>query len=207
MSVLFSEPIIPLPEDEPRERTDTGVRFTQWGPTSDRLYSGSSDGIIKSWNVKRATEDVLIADVANLRSIVMSGAFSPDYSRLLVGDGKGGIHVLTTGMDDDDSVERMKFEPAEKVEEDSFEGCEEASRLVASGEIMICHGRPYQGPNYRTADVRRQALQEQLELIYKRIHEGQDSIDYNAMDRDPQGSAMEVDKSCHLDDYDIMDLS
>src|SRR5437773_8689197 len=42
-----SEPIIPLPEDEPRERTDTGVRFTQWGPTSDRLYTGSSDGIIK----------------------------------------------------------------------------------------------------------------------------------------------------------------
>jgi WD40 repeat protein len=208
--ILFLEPIIPLPESEPRERTDTGVRFTQWGPTSDRLYTGSSDGIIKSWNVKRAAEDVLVADIANIRSIVMSGAFSPDSSRLLIGDGKGGIHVLTTGVDGDDSVERMEFEPAEKAEEDSFEGCEEADRLVASGEIIMHHGRPYQGPSYRSANARRQALREQLDLIYQEIHENQDSFDYSALDFDHPNSVMEVDKSGHIEsygDYDLMDLS
>ncbi|KAH0558332.1 hypothetical protein GP486_005011 [Trichoglossum hirsutum] len=170
-SVPIAEPIVPLPEDEPREKTDTGVRFTQWGPTSDRLYTGSSDGMLKSWNVKRATEDALVADVANIRSVVMSGAFSPDHSRLLVGDGKGSIHILTADMSGDRPVERMNFEPAEKVEEDSFEGCKEADRLLASGEIMMHNGRPYQGPNYRTANVRRRALKEELDSVYERIHE------------------------------------
>ncbi|KAH0537151.1 hypothetical protein FGG08_006021 [Glutinoglossum americanum] len=203
------EPIVPLSENEPRERTDTGVRFTQWGPTSDRLYTGSSDGMIKSWNIKRATEDVLVADVANIRSIVMSGAFSPDHSRLLVGDGKGSVHVLMTGMDDGGQVEKMKFEPAEKVEENGLEGCEEADRLVTSGQVVMHHGRPYQGPNYRTADKRRQALEEELDEIYTRAHQGQDSNDNNAVDLDRPGSSMEIDESHgleSLDDCDPMDL-
>src|SRR5262249_45816959 len=87
------------------------------------------------------------------------------------GDGKGSIHILTADMGGDEPVERMNFEPAEKVEEDSFEGCKESDRLIASGEIMMHDGRPYQGPNYRTADVRRRALKEELDLVYKRIHE------------------------------------
>ncbi|KAI9782202.1 MAG: hypothetical protein M1839_005316 [Geoglossum umbratile] len=226
--VTWRHPIIPLAEDEHRERTDTGVRFTQWGNTNDRLYTGSSDGVIKSWNVKRATEDALVADVANLQSIVMSGAFSPDYSRLLVGDGKGSIHVLRTGLDDDHPIERMKFEPGEKAEGSKTEGRDEADRLVANGELMLRFGRHYQGPNYLDADARRQARSVELDLVYQRIHQtATASVTFptkpspstttqqivkqestSNAEASGQGSAMEGDGNVSVDSQeDSMDLS
>jgi WD40 repeat protein len=236
MLVLSTEPVVPLAEDEHRERIDTGVRFSQWGATSDRFYTGSSDGVVKSWNVKRAPEDVLVADVANLRSIVMNGAFSPDYSRLLVGDGNGSIHVLRTGLHDDDPTEVMNFEPSERVEESATEGRDEANRLIANGELMLQFGQHYQGPNYQDASARRRARSAELDLVYQRIHQTananvtfptaiglststantcttQQNIESNKIsneEADDQDSSMDVDESALVvsqETGDSMDLS
>ncbi|KAI9774901.1 MAG: hypothetical protein M1840_000117 [Geoglossum simile] len=224
MLKLSTEPIVPLAEDEHRERTDTGVRFTQWGATGDRFYTGSSDGVVKSWNVKRAPEDVLVADVANLRSIVMSGAFSSDYSKLLVGDGNGSIHVLRTGLDDDDRIEGMTFEPGERAEGSATEGRDESERLVANGELMLQFGRHYQGPKYQDADARRQARSAELDLVYQKVHHttnaniifptmlgqsatSQQNIEGNNISNGEghnQDSAMDMDES---ETGDSMDLS
>lgn len=89
----------PLAESHPyltREQHDTGVRFTAWDGEGQYLYTGSSDGFIKQWDIRRAAENSLVRDVAQLKGGVMCGAFSPDYSNLLVGDDTGAIQILST---------------------------------------------------------------------------------------------------------------
>ena len=99
----------------PRENADTGIRFASWGPTNDRFYTGSSDGIVKAWNVKLASEEALVRDVVQLDTGVMSGSFSPDYTQLLLGDSMGGINLLTVGLDDFEAPEPPRaflFQPS-----------------------------------------------------------------------------------------------
>lgn len=82
-----------------REKLDTGVRFTAWGHSRDRLCTGSSDGIVTLWNPYRAPEDARRRDLAQLDSGVMSGAFSPDYTKLLLGSVNGRIDILEVGSE------------------------------------------------------------------------------------------------------------
>lgn len=78
---------------------DTGVKFTAWGSSLDRFYTGSSDGIVKVWNVrseKKAKGKVILEASAQ----ISFGAFSPDCSRLVVGDASGRVFVLSVDEDD-----------------------------------------------------------------------------------------------------------
>ena len=89
----------PLAESHPhltREQHDTGIRFTAWDQDGHYLYTGSSDGFIKQWDIRRAPENALVRDVTQLKGGVMCGAFSPDYTNLLVGDDTGAIQILST---------------------------------------------------------------------------------------------------------------
>ena len=95
-------PVLGDPAYQPREKADVGVRFSQWGESTDRFYTGSSDGLVKVWNIKYAAEDVLIRDLVQIDAGVMCGAFTPDYSSLLLGDGAGGIHLCSLQSLDDD---------------------------------------------------------------------------------------------------------
>lgn len=73
---------------------DTGVKFTAWGASLDRFYTGSSDGVVKVWNVrsgKRVKGKVILEASAQ----ISFGAFSPDRSRLVVGDASGRVFVLS----------------------------------------------------------------------------------------------------------------
>nr|OQO30360.1 hypothetical protein B0A51_02027 [Rachicladosporium sp. CCFEE 5018] len=83
-----------IDHDRPREVADTGVRFLSWSATADRLYSGSSDGVVKVWDPYRSTEDAHVRDVAGFETAVMSGAFSADFRDLLIGEEKGQINLL-----------------------------------------------------------------------------------------------------------------
>jgi hypothetical protein len=83
-----------------REKDDTGVKFTAWGETSDRFYSGSSDGRVKVWNVRRAGKAALIRDLLEVPAAVSYGIFSPDQSKLVVGDASGRVFLLS--MDETD---------------------------------------------------------------------------------------------------------
>ncbi|KAI9661423.1 MAG: hypothetical protein M1831_003156 [Alyxoria varia] len=93
-------PLVELDDSRPRECSDTGVRFLTWGESSRNLYSGSSDGIVASWNPYLAPEDAFQRDVVRLNSGVMAGAFSPDYTNLLLGDVQGTVLMLSVGNED-----------------------------------------------------------------------------------------------------------
>ena len=103
--------LMPLQDGVPHERTDTGVRFLSWGQNARRLYSGSSDGVVKVWDVNQSQEDVFVKDLITTRSGIMSGAFTTDFSKLLLGEVNGTANVLEVGRDDVDikDAERLHY--------------------------------------------------------------------------------------------------
>ena len=78
---------------------ETGVEMALWGPThaSDFLYTGSSDGVVKAWDVKRG--DPFVKDLVKVDAQIMSGRWAPGGGMLLVGDTSGTATVLSTSGD------------------------------------------------------------------------------------------------------------
>ena len=87
--------IEPLDEQQTSEQVDTGVRFIAWSANGARLYTGSSDGVIKYWNPFVIDENKHVRDIAAFDSAVISGAFSPDYTHFLVGLYRGAVYMLS----------------------------------------------------------------------------------------------------------------
>ena len=87
-----------------------------WGTGSSLYYTGSSDGSIRAWDVRRHPQDVLVHNVAQLGAGIQSGAFSPDGTHLLVGDATGGIHVLSSApwepLPNEDCQKERRYEGA-----------------------------------------------------------------------------------------------
>lgn len=76
-----------------REQEDVGVKFAAWATTTDRLYTGSSDGIVKVWNIRQG-KAVLVRRLIEVAGPITYGAFSPDCTKLVIGDGAGRVHLL-----------------------------------------------------------------------------------------------------------------
>ncbi|KAI3327636.1 WD40 repeat-like protein [Xylariaceae sp. AK1471] len=76
-----------------REEEDVGVKFTAWATTADRLYTGSSDGVVKVWNIRHG-RCVLVKDLIEVAAPITYGAFSPDFTKLVIGDGSGRVYLL-----------------------------------------------------------------------------------------------------------------
>lgn len=91
-------PLLDWDHTKSQEEGDSGVMMTVWGIKGARLYTGSSDGIVESWDIMRAPEDVHVGDFDDLGAGVTSGAFSPDFSHLLAGDLDGGVHILSSAL-------------------------------------------------------------------------------------------------------------
>ncbi|MCJ1486492.1 hypothetical protein MMC06_006669 [Schaereria dolodes] len=90
-----SQPIDESDEFRLREEQDTGIRLTLWDQAGSRLYTGSSDGAIRCWDIFRSPDDALIREVAQFNAGIMCGAFSPDYTNLLVGLSNGEVEILS----------------------------------------------------------------------------------------------------------------
>ena len=143
-----------LDHDRAREIADTGVRFLSWGATSSRLYTGSSDGVVKVWNPYRSSENAHIKDVAKFDSAVMSGAFSPDDRDLLIGEDQGRLNLLSVGCKDKAvrAMQRLDLHSAIAPAHAADERL--ASELIKSRQIELrpMGGLPVrqavQGPNY-----------------------------------------------------------
>lgn len=108
--LAHEESVNVLDHREDKEVTDTGIRFLSWGATSSRLYSGSSDGVVKVWNPYRSTGNALVNDVATFQTAIMSGAFSPNHRSLLIGEECGRINLLSVGYQDEyeDSIDSIR---------------------------------------------------------------------------------------------------
>lgn len=92
---------IPLEEFvEDREREDTGVKFTAWGASPDRFYTGASDGVVKVWNVRKKHKP-LVRNLVETAGPISFGAFSPDNSKLAVGDATGRVFVFSVDKRDE----------------------------------------------------------------------------------------------------------
>ncbi|KAH7392814.1 hypothetical protein BKA66DRAFT_606770 [Pyrenochaeta sp. MPI-SDFR-AT-0127] len=180
--------IMPLQDGVPWEVTDTGVRFLSWGENATRLYSGSSDGIVKVWDVTRAKENSFVRDLITADSGIMSGAFSPDMSKLVIGEVNGSVNVLEVGRDDYSTkdAEKLRYIPYDDGNERTIiennlqadSGIAEANNLLQSGQIELAalgglpirqavQGQQYRGPFDQKVDapfLREQALKFQLSM-------------------------------------------
>ena len=145
-----------------RDQQDTGVRLSLWDQGGQLFYTGSSDGTIKAWHIYGSTEDVLVRDVAQFDASVMCGAFSPDYTNLLVGSSKGAVHILSTSPtthppDDDDSLtyregpyETITYIPSKQSSDIDEESGITLSQGLITSEKLTMHPvfGPGQGPRY-----------------------------------------------------------
>ncbi|KAK3315275.1 hypothetical protein B0H66DRAFT_502117 [Apodospora peruviana] len=95
-----SEPIDEFRGD--REREDVGVKFTAWG-SIDRFYTGSSDGVVKVWDV-RSLKKPLVRDLIEVPAPVSCGMFSPDGSKLAIGDASGRVFLLSVDNEEDEKA-------------------------------------------------------------------------------------------------------
>ncbi|KAK6825148.1 AMP-binding enzyme [Apiospora arundinis] len=64
-----------------REREDVGVKFVEWASSTSRLYTGSSDGVVKVWDIRQGRA-ILVRDLIECAGPVTFGAFSPDKTQL-----------------------------------------------------------------------------------------------------------------------------
>jgi hypothetical protein len=149
-----------------------------WGLGGTLFYTGSSDGMVKAWDVRRHPADALVRDVAQFDAGVQSGAFSPDGTNLLVGDADGALHILSSapcgprdekyeGMEEPIELVRAPDGSGLKLENDDdnpgTEGRETGQELIESGqldlhpEFGVTRGQNYRGPWAR--DSRRNDLE------------------------------------------------
>ncbi|GAB1738069.1 hypothetical protein NU219Hw_g2576t1 [Hortaea werneckii] len=150
-----------LDHDRDSELADTGVRFLSWGATSSRLYSGSSDGVVKVWNPYRATSGALVKDVATFQTAIMSGAFNHDFRDLLVGEECGRLNLLQVDARGDGDTQparpqRFKLQNAPRPQRNHSEvsGKVAGDELLQSRRIItrpmgaLPKWQAVQGPNY-----------------------------------------------------------
>lgn len=91
------------------DEDDTGVKFTAWGRSLDRFYTGSSDGIVKVWNVRCSEKKAKGTVILEAAAQISFGAFSPDRSRLVIGDASGRVFVLSVDKEDGKPAEFDQF--------------------------------------------------------------------------------------------------
>ena len=161
-----------VPYRKHRERVDAGVMLSIWGQGASLFYTGSSDGIIKAWDVLRGPEDVWIRDIAQLPAGVQSGALSPDGMNMLVGDAVGGVHVLSAapsgpgGVDDwavDCDPDPITFVAATShrtgsVADEGTEGIQAGNELLRSQQLVLHPSFGVgKGPNYLISNLAKYA--------------------------------------------------
>lgn len=144
--------------DLPNELSDSGVRFAAWGASAGRFYTGSSDGVVKAWDVRRPRGQAFIRDVVRLSGGVSSGAFSPEMTHMLIGDATGKVHLLnikeTEPAEEPPKVCPKLVTPHPQPDEGSKwagKGGEISSDLIRTGIIVIDKNKEVgavQGPAY-----------------------------------------------------------
>ena len=167
----------------PSGERDTGVMMSMWGPGASLYYTGSSDGSVRAWDVRRHPNDVHVHTVAQLDAGIQSGTFSPDGTHLLLGDATGQVHVLSSApwaphprasISDGVTTKGTPFDVIRapdgsgnidtNEDDPGTEGILAGQHLILTGQVAIDpdYG-PGKGPKYNgpyAMDVRRKAPNE-----------------------------------------------
>jgi hypothetical protein len=96
------------------------------------LYTGSSDGKVKAWDIRRPKGSAFVRTVLSISGVITAGAFSENYSKLLIGDATGKVHLL--GLDDEDDED-----PHDNSENKSIitNRLDHASAVLAKGSQLV----------------------------------------------------------------------
>lgn len=151
-----------------REKEDTGVKFTAWGTTPDRFYTGSSDGVVKVWNIRRKRSP-FVRKLLEAPGPISCGVFSPDHSKLAIGDATGRVFLFS--VDDRDQIEShfttlpgtnrrirrpKQFIPHPEPKPPTESTMEPSEQYLASNQLTI-HPNPVigavQGPAYSSTGL------------------------------------------------------
>ncbi|RFU73298.1 hypothetical protein TARUN_8948, partial [Trichoderma arundinaceum] len=89
-----------------REKEDTGVKFTAWGNSLDRFYTGASDGTVMVWNLRKKG-DPYLRTLLEAPGPISCGTFSPDLQRLIVGDATGRVFLFSLDKEDEPEAQFM----------------------------------------------------------------------------------------------------
>lgn len=101
-------------ENEHLEKLDTGVKFTAWGKTPDRFYTGASDGSVRVWNVRNRRKPFL-RTLLEAPAPISSGAFSPDKAKLAIGDATGRLYLFSLDQRDAPEGQYMTMPNGKRV--------------------------------------------------------------------------------------------
>lgn len=178
--LCHDESIDQLDEKQDVEDVDAGVKFAAWGRTADRFYTGSSDGAVKMWNVRAPSGQAFIDDILFAPGGISYGMFSPDRTRLAVGDTSGKIHLMKIwdkGFDPKPTYTRSAIRPFYEPAPPVSGGIDKAREFVAKAQIMV-HPDPYigalQGPRYSDTNLYRHEMgRRDLEIQPDEVREGQ----------------------------------
>jgi WD40 repeat protein len=132
-SFAHGRTLVELDLNQPAEALDTGIRFVSWDESRRKLFSGSSDGVVALWDPYVAAEDAHVRNVIQLGSGVMSGAFSPDFSNLLLGEEDGTITMLAVGHEDQTLASCPRFDYHE-ADKQTFEKIYDARDITVDSE-------------------------------------------------------------------------
>ncbi|EGD88253.1 hypothetical protein H112_04738 [Trichophyton rubrum D6] len=150
------KPIHQLNTSVTQEEDDTGVCLATWSGST--FFTGGSDGVVKTWDIRRSADDLIFEDIATFNHGVMSGALSPDQTNLLIGDSGGSVHILSTAPFSRENGLDLAYHAAEVNNqtnndcEESVAGILESKKLVASGKLTrhpifgFGKGPLYEGP-------------------------------------------------------------
>lgn len=118
------------------EVEDSGIMCALWGPSSDRFYTGGSDGVVKIWDVRRG--DPFVADFATVDSQIVAGAFSPSHDMLLIGECSGKATLFSTRGDRGVAPEPFEVDMSQLKDEQADEtGVAAARALLESGKMVV----------------------------------------------------------------------
>ncbi|PTB63822.1 WD40 repeat-like protein [Trichoderma citrinoviride] len=93
---------------EDREKEDTGVKFTAWGNSLDRFYTGASDGTVMVWNIRQKSNPY-VRTLLEAPGPISCGAFSPDLRKMVVGDATGRVFLFSVDREDEPEAHFIKI--------------------------------------------------------------------------------------------------
>jgi len=119
------------------------VKFAAWGQSSQRFYTGSSDGRVKAWNIHAAPGKALVRHVLEVSGGITVGAFSRDFSKLLIGDATGKVHLLAYDDSDLDGEDQASSKLCSKATPSPGSGSRALQKAFAKRpKVIIPHLEP-----------------------------------------------------------------